>query len=273
MKNKRVRSPFIRPAADAGYRIKAAANGEAEVLLYDEIGYWGVQAKPFIQQLQALDVETIHLRINSPGGDVFEGIAIANAIRGLDATVITHVDALAASIASIIALAGDEVHMADNAFLMIHEAWTLAIGNAKDLRDTADLLDKIGGSISAAYVSKTGKSLDQVNAWMAAETWFDAAEAKDLGFIDVIDGQTNAKASFDLSLYANAPAALARCDSVPSPRDAERALRDAGYTRTEAKTLIAAGLRALDPRDASERASERLPDETMLMSLLAPYTR
>src|SRR5690242_9572182 len=145
-----------------GFRIAAAAAGEADVLLYDEIGFWGVQAKPFIQELQALDVETIHLRINSPGGSVFEGIAIANALQQLEAKVITHVDALAASIASIIAVAGDEVHMAENAFLMIHNAWTLSIGDAAQLRKDAALLDKIGGSLVDAYVKKTGASIDQV---------------------------------------------------------------------------------------------------------------
>jgi ATP-dependent Clp protease protease subunit len=231
-----------------GYRINAAADGEADVLLYDEIGFWGIQAKPFIQELQALDVETIHLRINSPGGSVFDGIAIANALRQLEAKVITHVDALAASIASVIALAGDEVHMADNAFLMIHEAWTISIGNATQLRADAALLDKIGGSIIDAYVKKTGASIDQVKAWMAAETWFSAQEAKDEGFIDAIEGQSDAEASFDLSVFNHAPAALVRREeSEPGARELERALRDAGCSRAVAKAILAGGLKAATP--------------------------
>jgi ATP-dependent Clp protease protease subunit len=251
---KRTRSPFARAARSPGYQINAAADGEAEVMLFDEIGFWGIQAKPFIQELQALDVERIHVRINSPGGSVFDGIAIANALRQLDATVITHVDALAASIASVIALAGDEVHMADNAFLMIHDAWTISIGNATQLRADAALLDKIGGSIIDAYVKKTGASVDQVTKWMKAETWFSAQEAKDEGFIDAIEGQSDAEASFDLSVFNHAPAALVRREeSEPGARELERALRDAGCSRAAAKAILAGGLKATaTPREAED---------------------
>jgi ATP-dependent Clp protease protease subunit len=242
-------------------RIQAAADGEAEVLMYDEIGFWGIQAKPFIQELQALDAETIHLRINSPGGSVFDGIAIANALRQLDATVITHVDALAASIASVIALAGDEVRMADNAFLMIHEAWTISIGNATQLRTDADLLDKIGGSIIDAYVKKTGASrgghrLDEGGDLVHR------AEALDEGFIDAIDGQSDAQASFDLSVFSHAPAALAgREASAPGARELERALRDAGCSRAEAKAILAGGLKpaAAVPQRTMRPRSSPLP--------------
>ena len=263
----KVRSLFAR--SKPGFRIAALADGEAEIFIYDEIGYWGIQSKQFIQELQALDAETVHVRINSPGGSVFEGLAIANAMRALAAKVITHVDALAASIASVIALAGDEVHMAENSFLMIHEAWTISIGNSAALRKDANLLDKIGGSITDAYVKKTGASVDQVNAWMAAETWFTAAEAEAEGFVDVVDTQSDAKAEFDLSIFAHAPAALARRYSAPSPRAAERALRDAGYSRAEAKTVIAAGLRALTPRDADDDATELLAAGKQLLTMFS----
>lgn len=252
--SKRTRSPFARAPRTPGYQINAAAEGEADVLLYDEIGYWGVQAKPFLQELRALDVERINLRINSPGGSVFDGIAIANGLRQLDATVITHVDALAASIASVIALAGDEVRMADNAFLMIHEAWTISMGNASQLRADADLLDKIGASIVDAYVKKTGASVAKVTAWMKAETWFSAAEAKDEGFIDAIEGESAAAAEFDLSVFNHAPAALVRCEeSEPGARELERALRDAGCSRAAAKAILAGGLKTTtSPRDADD---------------------
>lgn len=253
-----------------GYRISAAAAGEADVLLYDEIGFWGIQAKPFLQELQALDVETIHLRVNSPGGSVFEGIAIANGLRNLDATVVVHIDALAASIASVIALAGDEVLMADNAFLMIHEAWTLSVGNAAQLRADADLLDKIGGSIVDAYVKKTGASVAKVKAWMQAETWFSAQEAKDEGFIDAIEGQSDAEASFDLSVFQHAPAALARSEAPdPGARELERALRDAGCSRAEAKAILAGGLktRTAPQRDADD-AGDLAAAGTQLLAAL-----
>jgi ATP-dependent Clp protease protease subunit len=130
----------------------------------------------------------------------------------------------------------------------------VSIGNAKQLRTDAALLDKLGGSIVDAYTKKTGASKDQVLAWMAAETWFTAAEAKDEGFIDAIDGQSDAEASFDLSVFAHAPAALVHdASEEPGPRDLERALREAGCSRAVAKAILAGGLKtATTPREAAD---------------------
>ena len=199
-------SPFNRREPD--YRVVRAedGSGDVELFLYDEIGFWGVDASTFVRDLKSIDAETIHLRINSPGGSVFDGVAIANAIREHKATVIVHIDAIAASIASVIALAGDEVRIADNAFLMIHNAWTGVVGNADDLRRTADILDKIDESaIVRTYVNKTGADEDQVRQWMEGpETWFTAEEALEAGFVDAIDAQSDAEASFDLSVFSHA---------------------------------------------------------------------
>jgi ATP-dependent Clp protease protease subunit len=253
------RSPFNRTLPD--YRIVRAddGSGDVELFLYDEIGFWGIQASTFVRDLKSIDAETIHLRINSPGGSVFDGVAIANAIREHKATVIVHVDALAASIASVIALAGDEVHMADNAFLMIHNAWTGVVGNADDLRKTADILDKVDDSaIVRTYMNKTGADEAQVREWMKDETWFTAEEALAEGFIDVVDAQSDTQASFDLSVFAHAPAALARREAPPVPKDLERALRDAGLSRAEAKALMAGGLKAVNaPKHEDASDSDR----------------
>lgn len=250
--------------------VRDQASSEATVYLYDEIGYWGVTAGDFAQQLDALDVETIHLRLNSPGGDVFDGVAMYNALLQHDAQIITHVDGLAASIASVIALAGDEIEMAETAFFMIHNAWTLAIGNANDLRTTADLLDKIDGMITSTYVKQAEADEQQVKQWMAQETWFDANEAMEAGFATEIAGQdddeeseTTASAlarvsAFDLSLYTGAPSALTSIAALatkapPTIRDIERSLREAGLSRSEARAFAALGNKALSTqRDAGD---------------------
>lgn len=245
--------------------VRAQASNEATVYLYDEIGYWGVTAGDFVQQLDALDVETIHLRLNSPGGDVFDGVAIYNALLQHQATVVTHIDGLAASISSVIALAGDEIEIAETAFFMIHNAWTLAVGNANDLRTTAGLLDKIDAMITATYVKQAEADEGQVKQWMAQETWFGAEEALEAGFASSIASQDDAEetatasarvSAFDLSVFAHAPASLtslAASAAQPTIRDIERNLRDAGLSRSEAKAFAALGSKALSTqRDAGD---------------------
>jgi ATP-dependent Clp protease protease subunit len=269
MKRPLDRSPYARGEPNLRLVRNESAN-EADLVLYDEIGFWGVDARTFLQELQALDVETIHLRINSPGGNVFDGIAIANALKQHKARVVSHIDGLAASIASIIALAADEVRISENAFLMIHNAFTITIGNAEQLRKDAAVLDKLDGSLISTYVQKTGATEDQVKAWMKEETWFNADEAEEHGFIDVVDGRSEADAQFDLSMYAHAPAALARRDAPPAPKDLERALRDAGCSRAAAKAILAEGLKSAAPhqRDADKTRAELLESGRGLVALL-----
>jgi ATP-dependent Clp protease protease subunit len=161
---------------------------EATIYLYDSIdSYVGVSAETFVRSLNATSAPTINLRINSPGGDVFDARAIATAIQAHKSQVIAHVDGLAASAASYVAIAADKVVMAKGSFMMIHKAWTLAFGNADDLRETAALLEKIDASLVADYARATCNSADQIEQWMAAETWFTAQEAVENGFADSID--------------------------------------------------------------------------------------
>lgn len=255
------RSPFRRPAA--GLRVVAAAKDEVDVLLYDEIGFWGVTASDFRRELEGINAKTINLRVNSPGGDVFDGIAIYNALREHPAKVITHIDGVAASMASMVALAGDEVRMAENGFFMIHNPWAIVMGNADDLRKEADLLEQISGSLLMAYEAKSPATSEQIKAWMADETWFTAADAKEAGFVDEVIGAESeedaiaAAASFDLSIYAHVPDALSGVQpQEPTIRDLERALRDAGLSQIAAKQFVAAGRAAAKQRDVAE-AGER----------------
>jgi len=180
------------------------------IYLYDIIGsdwYGGVSAQAFASELNALRNEPIvHLRINSPGGDVFEARAIATALQQFSGKVIAYIDGVAASAATWVALAADEVFISDGAFFMIHNSWTLAYGDKSVMIDTAALLDKIDGAIVADYVRATGKSEDEVRAWMNAETWFTAQEAVDNGFADQLtESKSKADNVWDLSAYKNAP--------------------------------------------------------------------
>ncbi len=250
------RSPFHR--SQANLRVAQTAT-EAEILLYDEISFWGISAEAFKRELDSITAPVINLRINSPGGYVFDALAIYNAVRDHPSRVVSHIDGVAASMASVIALAADEVKMAENAFFMIHNPWSLVIGDSSDLRKEADLLDKVSGSLVMAYEQKTGKSLAEITAWMEAETWFTAAEASEAGFVDEIEGvesEDEIAALFDLSIFANVPDALTQESAQPTIRDLERALRDAGLSQIAAKQYIAAGRAAAAQRDA-EPAGER----------------
>jgi len=164
-----------------------AAEGEtsAEISIYDAIGSFDVNAKQFVDELKEINADTINLRINSPGGSVIDGNAMFNALQRHPAKVITHIDGLAASMASVIAMAGDEVHMADNALLMIHNPWTFSMGDADELRADADLLDKMSASILSSY-GRSQYEADEIKNLMDEETWFTAQEAFDAGFVDHI---------------------------------------------------------------------------------------
>ena len=169
------------------YAMESTGNNETTVTLYDEIGAFGAGSKEFLGDLSKLAGQHIHLRINSPGGSVVEGTAIYNALRRHQGGLTVHIDAMAASMASVIAMAGSPVYIADNALLMIHNPWTVSMGESKDLRKEADLLDKLKVNLRNAYVRKTGMNETDISAMMDAETWLDAVEAVALGFADAIE--------------------------------------------------------------------------------------
>lgn len=190
-----------------------ASPTEATVYLYDAIVntadeaafFGGVDPKSFIESIKAIDAPVINLRINCPGGSVFAGRAMEQALREHPAKVIAHVDGYSASAASFLMMAADEIVMASGAMVMIHKAWTMAYGNADDLMQTADLLDKIDSTLVDTYAARTLQDPKQIQDWMAAETWFTAQEAVDAGFADKV-AETKAKAQWDMSAYAKAVA-------------------------------------------------------------------
>lgn len=218
-------------SVEGGYSIKAKGT-EADIYLYGDVGdswFGGVTAKQFADDLKAAGkIDTIHLHINSPGGDVFDGLAIYRLLVDHKAKVIVHIDGLAASIASVIAMAGDEIRMSESGFLMIHNAWGIAFGSAAEMRTMADLLDKTTGSIRDVYVARTQQASDQVKSWMDAETWFSAQEALDNGFITTIADNMKLAARFDPSKhkgFKHPPAALAGTPNLEGARQRIAAMK------------------------------------------------
>jgi len=182
----------------------------AVIRLYDPIDswgeFWGVSAKEFVAVLDDLPdtVTEIRLLINSPGGEVSEAIAMLNALRSHEARVVAVVEGVAASAASVIATGADELIMAPNSDLMIHDAWGLCIGNAADMHAMADLLDHLSDNLASIYAAKAGGDVADWRAAMAAETWYSAEEAVEAGLADSVAEQpapAEAKARFDLSIF------------------------------------------------------------------------
>ena len=215
------------------FRVENSASDEATIYLYDTIvsdSLWGgVSAYDFVQALNAITAPTIHVRINSPGGEVFAGQAMAQALREKPAKCIAHIDGYAASCASWVALACDEVVISEGGMVMIHCAQSCACGNADDLRECADLLEKVDGILVASYAKETGQDSEQIAAWMQAETWFTAEEAVSNGFADSIASSSpKNSAAWNFSAYANAPTpppeALRNIDTLPDTEHLRRRL-------------------------------------------------
>ncbi len=207
------------------YKITNVGNRTADVYLYDEIGYFGTTAATFVNELKDLDVDTITLRINSPGGEVFDGIAIHNALMRHPATVNVVVDGIAASAASFIAMAGESVEMAFGSRMMIHDAQGLAIGPADTFREMADQLDTESDNIAAFYARRAGGTAADWRAKMKATTWYTADEAVAAGLADQVSGTDDdmsssadePRNSWDLSFLTGYVPAQGRPERVPAP--------------------------------------------------------
>lgn len=188
--------PQSRPQQHAAIRpllaVRAAGDNRAEVFIYGDIGesWFGesVTAKDFVEQIGSLKGHALDVRINSYGGSVSDGLAIYNALKRHDSEVAVTIDGVAVSIASLIAMAGSTVHMADNALLMVHAPWSLAMGNAVELRVAADVLDTYARAMATSYAAKTGKSIDDMLALLSdgVDHWYTAVEAVDAGFADAV---------------------------------------------------------------------------------------
>jgi ATP-dependent Clp protease, protease subunit len=204
------------------YEFRAQAQSGAEILIYDQIGACGIPAKTFLDELKALGpVAELTVRINSPGGSVFDGVAIYNALKRHDAVVTVWIDGIAASIASMIAMAGDEIVMPENAMLVLHDPSGLVAGTAADMRAMAEALDKMKAGLVAAYRDKSGRGNAEIEALLAAETWLSAQEALALGLADWVEEPVRMAAHFDLSRFRNPPPQLVAMTPNASPQEDE----------------------------------------------------
>ena len=186
------------------YNIKAEASSKsADVYIFDEIGAFGVTAQGFIEEIKEYKDVPMNLHLNCVGGDVFEGMAIYNVLKKRTAKTTIYIEGIAASMGSVIALAGDEVIMAENSLFMIHNAWGGAMGEANEMRKTAALLDKISNEIADIYTKKTNLPYNKVQEMMDEETWLSADEAFNLGFIDSISDAIKVAAKYDVSKFKN----------------------------------------------------------------------
>ena len=234
------------------FSMQADANA-AEISVFDEVGGWGVTVADFKKELDAVKgAAAITLSINSPGGDVFAGMALYNLLLPLKARLSVRVLGLAASISSIIALAGKSLTMAEGAYFMIHNPWTIAAGTEKDLIKTAGLLGQIGASMADIYAARSGKKKAEILALMEDETWMDAQQAVTAGFANAVEPAAQIAALADISKFnfQHAPrAVIDRAARKPNPpataRDFERYLRDGGYSRNVAEAIAAKGFSAV----------------------------
>ncbi len=194
---------------DARAEVTPPSGSDNEFLIYDIIGRdFGISAKSLQTFLsEHREADEIHIRINSPGGSVYEGRAMSTLIHNFKGKTVCHVDGVAASAASFVAISCDEVIMGKGTMLMIHNAWSLAVGNRHEMEKEARMLAKIDESMATDYASKSGKTVEEIHQMMDEETWFTDQEAIDMGFADRIDESALAMdtSNFNLEAYEHPP--------------------------------------------------------------------
>jgi ATP-dependent Clp protease protease subunit len=241
------------------YEFRARVKDAAEIVIYDEIGAFGIPAKAFLDELKALGpVAELTVRINSPGGSVFDGVAIYNALKRHDAAITVWIDGIAASIASVIAMAGDEVVMPENAMLMLHDPSGLVMGTAADMRAMAEALDKMKAGMVAAYRDRSGTDDTEIEALMAAETWLSAEEAVELGLADRVEAPVRMAAHFDLSHFRNPPPQLAALAASITAQEDE--MSDSRKSRPRKPDAVE-GTAAVDTAPGSEQIANVEDDQ------------
>lgn len=200
------------------FKVENSANTEKKVQIYDEIGGWGIRAIDLINEINSGDAMLpLNVYINSPGGDLVEALAIFNAIKRYEGDTTIYVDGIAASAASYIAMAFDKVVMPKNTMMMIHDPISYAVGNADEMRDTADLLDKFKNSIISGYADKSGKSAEEISTLLSNETWISADEALEMGFADEVIDPIEVVAISKVWNFKNAPQNLIEQEQPADP--------------------------------------------------------
>jgi len=257
-----------RKALAGMWRVNRLSNEVADVFIYGDIGGWmdGLSANDFAREVVALDVGNLNVRLNSGGGSVFEGQAIYNTLSQHKAKVTVTIDGVAASIASVIAMAGDEIRITEGSHIMVHKPWSMAMGDADSMRKEADVLDSLESGIIDIYAARTGKNTKQLTDWVSAETWFKGQAAVDAGFADSVipaKRRENYARSNIFNSFLHTPVdILNELCNIPHVRELERVLRDVeGFSQTQAKRIIALTQQTdFDYRDGDGRqeAAEKL---------------
>jgi ATP-dependent Clp endopeptidase proteolytic subunit ClpP len=217
-------------------------NDVAQIDIIGEIGdMWdGVTADSFREELNKIDADEISIFIDSPGGLIFEGVAIYQALVDHRATITATVGSLAASISSVILMAADKIIMFENSEVMIHDPWDFAVGTAEDFRNKADFLDRLKSKIMGIYEARLGISRDQLSQMMKDETWIDGNQGVEMGFVDeLIENKKAAACAFDLSMFNKVPERLEKRNKAMTKRELEKGLSDLGYSNKEAMEIVA----------------------------------
>lgn len=227
------------------YSFQNATKESADIYLYQDIGegWEGMTGRQFAEDIKAIGgVRSLNIYINSYGGSVFDGVAIYNQLARHKARKNVYIDGIAASIASVVAMAGDTIAIAENGIMMIHDPWGLVIGNAAEMRKTAENLDKVRDTILDTYVARTSGDRDNIAELMRNETWFNADEALELGFADEITAAVTLAAHSDICKYKNVPEKVkAAVDEGDQPRNTpDDKEADAPFKRTQHPRLTAA---------------------------------
>jgi len=217
------------------YEIKNKSNGVVDISLHDEIGLWGVSAADFINDLKTNSTaKSINLSIHSPGGNMLDGLAMYNALKAHPAKIYSHVTGIAASAASTVLMAGDVVTMPEDAYIMIHNPMGMAFGGSDEMRDYADVMDKLKAGAVNIYAKKSGKNADDISEMMDSETWLNSNDALEHGFIDTITdsvGVANKAATFNKhfkTMPFNTDSNIEKVGGIETIKDFERFLRDSG---------------------------------------------
>lgn len=240
------------------YSIKNIA-GKTKIYIFEEIGFWGITAKNFLEDIKG--VGDIDLHINSVGGSVFDALAIYHTLRQHTGAVDVYIDGLAASSASIIAMAGKTIHMPENAFMMIHDPTMMAWGDSNEMQKALDLLTKTKDVILNIYEERSGADRATLEDAMSNETWYTGGEAKAIGLVDVVTDPIELAARASFAEYKNIPKdILARfAKAKPTHKEFESHLRDAfGFSRSEATAVAGHGLGALKHGDRASETAEML---------------
>lgn len=245
--------------------VHAATEDDNTISIYDVIGqdFWtgeGVTSKRISAALRKIGKQDVVVNVNSPGGDFFEGIAIYNLLREHPASVTIKVMGLAASAASVIAMAGDRIEISEVGFLMVHNAWAIAIGNQHDFREAADRLEPFDDAMAGLYANRAGIEKAEAASWMNDETWFNGTQAIEVGLADAL-----------LSSEEVEEGANAHMKNIAEIRAAETAMRKGGMSSKQAKTLLArikSGERDADPNTATRDAGDLSADLNRLIQTI-----